>query len=79
MKKVLAFLLAVCMLVISAVSLADESSVSEKEAIEYALNLQHIDQEWTYDRCVNGDKIPGFLLPVRDSIWYSIRQSGHGF
>lgn len=49
MKKVLAFLLAVCMLIISAVSLADESSVSEKEAIEYALNLQHMDQEWTYN------------------------------
>ena len=51
MKKVLAFLLAVCMVIISAVSLADESTVSEKEAIEYALNLQHMDQEWTYSSC----------------------------
>jgi len=37
------------MLIISAVSLADESTVSEKEAIEYALNLQNMDQEWTYN------------------------------
>lgn len=49
MKKTLAFLLAVCMLIISAVSLADENTVSDKEAIEYALNLQHMDQEWTYN------------------------------
>ena len=49
MKKALAFLLAVCMLIISAVSLADESTVSDKEAIEYALNLQNMDQEWTYN------------------------------
>ena len=49
MKKALAFLLAVCLLIISTVSLADESTVSEKEAIEYALNLQHMDQEWTYN------------------------------
>ena len=49
MKKALAFLLAVCMLIISAVSLADESIASEKEAIEYALNLQNMDQEWTYN------------------------------
>ena len=48
MKKALAFLLAVCMLIISAVSLAEESTVSEKEAIEYALNLQNMNQEWTY-------------------------------
>ena len=49
MKKTLAFILAVCMLIISAVSLADENTVSEKEAIEYALNLQNMDQEWTYN------------------------------
>lgn len=49
MKKTLAFLLAVCMLIISAVSLAEESTVSEKEAIEYALNLQNMNQEWTYN------------------------------
>ena len=48
MKKAFAFLLAVCMLIISAVSLAEESTVSEKEAIEYALNLQNMNQEWTY-------------------------------
>jgi len=37
------------MLIISAVSLADEGTASEKEAIEYALNLQNMDQEWTYN------------------------------
>ena len=49
MKKALALLPAICLLIVSAVSLADESTVSEKEAIEYALNLQHMDQEWTYN------------------------------
>lgn len=49
MKKALAFLLAVCLLIISTVSLADESTVIVKEAIEYALNLQNMDQEWTYN------------------------------
>ena len=49
MKKALAFLLAFCLVIISAVSLADESTVSEKETIEYALNLQHMGQEWTYN------------------------------
>ena len=48
MKKTLAFLLAVCMLIISAVSLAEERTASEKEAIEYALNLLNMNQEWTY-------------------------------
>ncbi len=48
MKKALAFLLAVCMLIISAVSLAEERIASEKEAIEYALNLLNMNQEWTY-------------------------------
>ena len=48
MKKALAFLLAVCMLIISAVSLAEERTASEKEAIEYALNLLNMNQEWTY-------------------------------
>ena len=37
------------MLIISAVSLAEESTISEKEAIEYALNLQNMNQEWTYN------------------------------
>lgn len=49
MKKALALLLAICLLIISAVSLADESTVSDKEAIEYALNLQNMNQEWTYN------------------------------
>jgi len=49
MKKALAFLLAVCLLIISTVSLADESTVIVKEAIEYALNLQNMDQEWAYN------------------------------
>ena len=49
MKKAFAFLLAACMLIISVVSLAEESTVSEKEAIEYALNLQNMNQEWTYN------------------------------
>ncbi len=49
MKKTLVLLLAICLMIISAVSLADEGTVSEKEAIEYALNLQNMDQEWTYN------------------------------
>ena len=49
MKKALALLLAICLLIISAVSLADESTVSDKEAIEHALNLQNMNQEWTYN------------------------------
>ncbi len=48
MKKALAFLLAACMLIVSAVTLAEENTASEKETIEYALNLQNMDQEWTY-------------------------------
>ncbi len=49
MKKILAILLAVFLLIPSAISFAEEAA-SDKEAIEYALNLaNNPDQEWTYN------------------------------
>ena len=49
MKKTLAVLLALILLIPSAVSFADEAEASDKEAIEYALNLKNNpDQVWTY-------------------------------
>ncbi len=49
MKKILAILLAVFLLIPSAIGFAEEAA-SEKEAIEYALNLaNNPDQEWTYN------------------------------
>ena len=49
MKKLISVLLSVILLIISVVSLADESTVSDKETIEYALNLaNNPNQEWTY-------------------------------
>ncbi len=49
MKKLISVLLSIILLMTSVVSLADESTASDKEAIEYALNLaNNPDQEWTY-------------------------------
>ena len=49
MKKLISVLLSVILLIISVVSFADESTVSDKETIEYALNLaNNPNQEWTY-------------------------------
>ena len=48
MKKLISVFLSFILLIISVVSLADESTVSDKEAIEYALNLKNMGQEWTY-------------------------------
>ena len=49
MKKILAILLAVFLLIPSAIGFAEEAA-SDKEAIEYALNLaNNPDQEWTYN------------------------------
>ena len=49
MKKLISVLLSVILLIISVASLADESTVSDKETIEYALNLaNNPNQEWTY-------------------------------
>lgn len=50
MKKLVSVILSIVLLMISVVSLADESITSDKEAIEYALNLaNNPDQEWTYN------------------------------
>ena len=50
MKKIIAFLLAVVLMIPSALCLAEDAAVSDKEAIEYALNLaNNPDQEWTYN------------------------------
>ncbi len=50
MKKILAILLAVVLMIPSALCLAEDTTVSDKEAIEYALNLaNNPDQEWTYN------------------------------
>ncbi len=49
MKKVFAILLAMALMIPSAVSLAEETAASDKEAIEYTLNLaNNPDQEWTF-------------------------------
>ena len=51
MKKILALLLALALMAVSCISLADEASAaSDKEAIEAALDLaNNADQEWTYN------------------------------
>ncbi len=50
MKKVLAILLVMVLMVPSGLCLAEDTTVSDKEAIEYALNLaNNPDQEWTYN------------------------------
>ena len=50
MKKILAILLAVVLMIPSALCMAEDTTVSDKEAIEYALNLaNNPDQEWTYN------------------------------
>ena len=49
MRKLLSIFLAFTMLIASGVCFAEETSVSDKEAIENALNLaNNPDQEWTY-------------------------------
>ena len=49
MKKLISIILSIILLMISAISFADEITASDKEAIEYALNLaNNPDQEWTY-------------------------------
>ena len=51
MKKRFALLMALVMLLgcCAGFAGAEEAQASDKEAIEYALNLKHMDQEWTYD------------------------------
>ena len=48
MKKIIAMLLALVLLVASCACVA-ETGASDKAAIEAALNLQNMDQEWTYN------------------------------
>lgn len=49
MKKIFALLLGMMMVLTSSFSLAETTDISDKEAIEYALNLaNNPDQEWSY-------------------------------
>ena len=48
MKKGFAVLLMLVMALVSCACMAESGTVSDKEAIEYALNLKNMDQEWTY-------------------------------
>ena len=49
MKKCLSFLLALALMLTGCIAVAESTAASDKEAIEYALNLKNNpDQEWTY-------------------------------
>ena len=48
MKKGFAVLLMLVMALVSCACMAESGTVSDKEAIEYALNLKNMDQEWSY-------------------------------
>ena len=48
MKKGFAVLLMLVMALVSCACMTESGTVSDKEAIEYALNLKNMDQEWTY-------------------------------
>lgn len=49
MKRIFALLLGIMMVLTASFSLAETTVTSDKEAIEYALNLaNNPDQEWTY-------------------------------
>ena len=48
MKKWLSMLLALVMILMGCTAVAETAEASDKEAIEYALNLKNMDQEWTY-------------------------------
>jgi len=48
MKRWLSLLLALVMILTGSAAVAETAEASDKEAIEYALNLKNMDQEWTY-------------------------------
>ena len=48
MKKWFSLLLAFVMMLTDCVAVAETAAASDKESIEYALNLKNMDQEWTY-------------------------------
>ena len=48
MKKWLSVLLALIMALTGCAAVAETGEASDKEAIEYALNLKNMDQEWSY-------------------------------
>ena len=48
MKKLLSIMLALALLAASCAAVAEGAQASGKEAIEYALNLKNMDQEWSY-------------------------------
>ena len=48
MKKWLSVLLALVMTLTGCAAVAETGEASDKEAIEYALNLKNMDQEWSY-------------------------------
>ena len=48
MKRWLSMLLALVMILTGCAAVAETADASDKETIEYALNLKNMDQEWTY-------------------------------
>ena len=48
MKRWLSQLLALVMILTGCAAVAETAETSDKEAIEYALNLKNMDQEWSY-------------------------------
>ncbi len=48
MKKWLSLILALVMVLTGSAAVAEASAKSDKETIEYALNLKNMDQEWSY-------------------------------
>ena len=48
MKRWLSLLLALAMILTGCAAVAETAEASDKEAIEYALNLKNMDQEWSY-------------------------------
>ena len=48
MRKWLSLMLALIMALTGCAAVAETGEASDKEAIEYALNLKNMDQEWSY-------------------------------
>ena len=48
MRKWISMLMALAMALTGCTAVAENAAASDKEAIEYALNLKNMDQEWTY-------------------------------
>ena len=74
MRRFLACLMALAVLLTSAISFAEETDASDKQAIEYALNLaNNPDQEWSYNASADA-----WTLSVVTAVLYPVIENEEG-